>query len=282
MFFEDFSATGGTAAIDPKSVPQGAPPEVVISSGQLNLVTTTVGQGGWRAGDSGALSLGPLGTNTEYVIEFDVQVNANTGDQWDLVRPFRLTNGFAETGIQLQVVSNAVDGIWGFNVLDASGITVGNLELPMGQVHHFAIHRKANPAGDIDVWVNAALLGAFLDRRPAFVTDAVQWGDPSAAFAFGDVTLDNLSIGCNIASSAFALVVNLDYVNGMTTTVSGPGPLAVFDATTGIWSVGTRSSVLVDLEPGGGVLVGLSTEISESSTFMMLSYGPFRAFEPPW
>ena len=282
LFFEDFSAAGGTAGIDPKSVPQGVSPEVVIAGGQLNLVTTTIGQAGWRAGDTGALSLGPFPADAEYVVEFDLQVNAETGDHWDVLRPFRLAGGFAETGIQLQAEPGAPTGFWGFNVLHADGITVADLDLPMGQMHHFAVHRKVNTANEINIWVNGTLLGAFVDRRPAFVTDAVQWGDPSAAFAFGDVTLDNLSIGLDTRSSTFALVVNLDYDNGTTTTVNGPGPLSIFDATAGTWSATGESSALLDLEPGGGVLVGLSAEIPAPSTVTMLSCGVCGLLAHTW
>jgi len=52
------------------------------------------------------------------------------------------------------------------------------------------------------------------------------------------------------------LVVNLDYTQGATTTVVGPGPLEVFDPATGQWLPtrhDARATVL--LQPGGGKLL---------------------------
>ncbi len=55
------------------------------------------------------------------------------------------------------------------------------------------------------------------------------------------------------------LVVNLDYTQGVTTTVVGPGSMAVFDATERKWrpaSGGARAKV--ELMPGGGKLLRLT------------------------
>ena len=71
------------------------------------------------------------------------------------------------------------------------------------------------------------------------------------------------STGDLLANSSMALVVNLDYVNGVTTTVNGPGPLSVFDATTGTWSPTGQASTKLNIEPGGGVLVGLTSVVKQ-------------------
>jgi hypothetical protein len=53
-----------------------------------------------------------------------------------------------------------------------------------------------------------------------------------------------------------AVVVNLDYRKAITTTLAGPGPMEVFHAPTKSWqSESHRSSIKLNLPPGGGVLV---------------------------
>ena len=52
-----------------------------------------------------------------------------------------------------------------------------------------------------------------------------------------------------------ALVVNLDYRNPVTTTVTGPGRLEVFDAVRPAWKRTSGIQVTLSLPPGGGMLV---------------------------
>jgi len=52
-----------------------------------------------------------------------------------------------------------------------------------------------------------------------------------------------------------ALVVNLDYRNPVTTTVTGPGWLEVFDAVRPAWKGASGAQVPLTLPPGGGMLV---------------------------
>ena len=66
-----------------------------------------------------------------------------------------------------------------------------------------------------------------------------------------------------LANSSRALVVNLDYINGVTTMVDGPGQLSVFDANTGTWTPKGQASAKLNLEPGGGVLVGLTSGVKQ-------------------
>ncbi|NLC58498.1 MAG: hypothetical protein GX774_16830 [Armatimonadetes bacterium] len=53
------------------------------------------------------------------------------------------------------------------------------------------------------------------------------------------------------------VVVNLDYRQGTTTTLVGPGPLDVFDPTTGEWTRASGRRAELRLPPGGGALVRL-------------------------
>ena len=65
-----------------------------------------------------------------------------------------------------------------------------------------------------------------------------------------------------MADATFAMVENLDYSVGETYTVTGPGNLSVFDATTGRWTAKFSNQVTLNLLPGGGMLVGLTSLVS--------------------
>ncbi|OHB68059.1 MAG: hypothetical protein A2V70_18860 [Planctomycetes bacterium RBG_13_63_9] len=69
-----------------------------------------------------------------------------------------------------------------------------------------------------------------------------------------------MMLGCfgQREESSHALLVNLDYKAGVSTTLSGPGSLQVFDAAAGKWSSPQGSRVQLDLLPGGGMLVRVS------------------------
>jgi hypothetical protein len=51
------------------------------------------------------------------------------------------------------------------------------------------------------------------------------------------------------------LVVNLDYKNKVTATITGPGALESFDASTGKWTKLGGKSAALQLPPGGGKLL---------------------------
>lgn len=65
---------------------------------------------------------------------------------------------------------------------------------------------------------------------------------------FGPAKADNSGI-------THVLVVNLDYKNDRTITLTGPAPLELFDATTGKWSPANSPHVELQLKGGGGKLV---------------------------
>lgn len=72
-----------------------------------------------------------------------------------------------------------------------------------------------------------------------------------------------------LANAMFAMVVNLNYSNSLTTTVTGPDYLSIFDPTTNQWApTGSRSATLI-LEPGGSILVGLTLAIPEPSPLVV-------------
>ncbi len=67
-----------------------------------------------------------------------------------------------------------------------------------------------------------------------------------------------------LLNATCALVVNLNYEEGIRKLVTGPGNLSVFNPATGLWSATGQTSALVTLEPGGGALVALTSAIPVS------------------
>jgi hypothetical protein len=86
----------------------------------------------------------------------------------------------------------------------------------------------------------------------------VNYGQPLRGVLFGCFGKD----GSRPKDVTAAMVVNLDYSVDKTYTINGPGKLSVFNATTGRWKAAGQDSVTVDLPPGGGVLVGLTSAVA--------------------
>ena len=80
-------------------------------------------------------------------------------------------------------------------------------------------------------------------------------GQPVKGVLFGFFAKD----GDTLNDATLAVVVNLDYTAGKTYTVTGPGNLSVFNAATGIWTATRQRSATLELSPGGGMLVGLTS-----------------------
>jgi hypothetical protein len=72
--------------------------------------------------------------------------------------------------------------------------------------------------------------------------------------------------GTSPAGATLALVVNLDYTAGKNYTVTGPGNLSVFNAAAGVWTAISSRQATLDLLPGGGVLVGLTSATASAAT----------------
>lgn len=79
--------------------------------------------------------------------------------------------------------------------------------------------------------------------------------------------------GTTLADATVALIQNLDYSASKTYTVTGPGLLSVFNATTGVWTATGHNYVTLNLAPGGGVLVGLTSIVPEPSATVLLGTG---------
>lgn len=82
-------------------------------------------------------------------------------------------------------------------------------------------------------------------------------GAPLKGVLFGLFDKD----GTMSADATLTILVNLDYTVSKTYTVTGPEDLSVFNAATGVWTATGRNNATVDLPPGGGVLVGLTSVV---------------------
>jgi hypothetical protein len=94
-------------------------------------------------------------------------------------------------------------------------------------------------------------------------------GAPLKGVLFGFFDKD----GTTLADATLALIENLDYTASKTYTVTGPGNLSIFDATTGIWTPTGHNYTTLNLAPGGGVLVGLTSVVPEPSAIVLLGTG---------
>lgn len=97
------------------------------------------------------------------------------------------------------------------------------------------------------------------------VTDNLTYGNgvPLKGVLFG---LFGQEDGTTVAGATVALVANLDYTASITYTVTGPGDLSVFNATTGVWMATGHHYATLDLPPGGGALVGLTVAVPKPAT----------------
>jgi hypothetical protein len=103
-------------------------------------------------------------------------------------------------------------------------------------------------------------------------------GDPLKGVLFGFFDKD----GTALSDATVALIENLDYTVSKDYTVTGPGNLSVFDATTGRWIPKGSSQVVLHLGPGGGFLVGLTSEVPEPSALFILLSGAFGLSAYAW
>ena len=85
-------------------------------------------------------------------------------------------------------------------------------------------------------------------------------GNPLRGVLFGLFGADDASA----SGATLALVVNLDYTVGKNYTVTGPGNLSVFNATTAEWTALNSRQATLALPPGGGVLVGLASAVPKT------------------
>ncbi|MEK6249433.1 MAG: PEP-CTERM sorting domain-containing protein, partial [Planctomycetales bacterium] len=97
-------------------------------------------------------------------------------------------------------------------------------------------------------------------------------GDPLEGVLFGFFDVD----GTSLADATFTLIVNLDYSASKNYMVTGPDNLSVFDATIGVWTPMGHDNAMLNLLPGGGILVGLTSSVpvpEPSASILLMCMG---------
>ena len=94
-------------------------------------------------------------------------------------------------------------------------------------------------------------------------------GDPLKGVLLGLFDKD----GATVADATFVLVQNLDYTSSHIYTVTGLDNLSIFDAITGLWTATGHNYVELNLSPGGGILVGLTSAVPEPGSLVLLVTG---------
>jgi hypothetical protein len=103
-------------------------------------------------------------------------------------------------------------------------------------------------------------------------------GDALKGVLFGFFDKDSSAL----ADASVALVVNLDDASSKTYTLNGPGDLSIFDATTGRWAPTGQNYAVLNLAPGGGALVGLTSAVPEPSSIILLIFGAMFLMLRAW
>ena len=101
--------------------------------------------------------------------------------------------------------------------------------------------------------------------NPAIVPFSILEAVPNTTYTEGQ-PVDGLLLGyfgpdTELLNATSVMVVNNDYTAPKAVTLRGPGNLSVFDASTGMWTPQGSSQTTLDLLPGGGMLVGLTSTI---------------------
>jgi hypothetical protein len=122
-------------------------------------------------------------------------------------------------------------------------------------------------------WIGTYLQGYRKEARPPGTTLLPARGAP---FRIRDVSevdytigapLRGFLLGCfgtdggKLPEATVALVQNLDYTTERTVHLMGPGALSTFDAAARKWTPQGQDSAALTLAPGGGVLVGLTSQV---------------------
>ena len=154
-----------------------------------------------------------------------------------------------------QFVYNAYEGAEHWGGIENPDRTLTPLGTAVRKIHpeFVAIGEKLQPLTSL----GAYHLGAIPNGASGLPPDAVITVDPPIA---AEETQGLLLGYFGIAGApTHVLVVNLDYTRDVTTTVVGPGSMAVFDATERKWHKASNGSrARVSLMPGGGKLLRLA------------------------
>ena len=152
----------------------------------LRIQTATGTESAYRAFLTGVSGSG-------YVVEFNVTVNGDTGDGFQLLQTIDTGGGFM-VGVILTVISDVQNQTWDLLVTHAGGTVPAGLSIPWGENRHIRLHYRGDGTNEADLYVDGILVGTYQEMSPGATVDFIQWGDPSPTAAHGDVTLDNIRI----------------------------------------------------------------------------------------
>jgi len=155
-----------------------------FESEALRIQTATGTESAYRAFPTGV-------TGSTYAVEFDVTVNANTGDGFQLLQTID-TLGAWQVGIILTVTSHTPSQTSDLRVMHAGGTVQAGLSMPWGQQHHVRVHYRGDGSNNADLYVDNVLVNTYVEMTPGATVDFIQWGDAFQTAAHGDVTLDNI------------------------------------------------------------------------------------------
>ncbi len=132
-------------------------------------------------------------TGSGYVVEFDVIVNGDTGDGFQLLQTIDTGGGFM-VGVILTVISDVQNQTWDLLVTHAGGTVPAGLRIPWGETRHIRLHYRGDGSNQADLYVDGVLVGTYQEMTPGAAVDFIQWGDASLSAAHGDVTVDNIRV----------------------------------------------------------------------------------------
>ena len=176
-------------------------PGANVVSGFMHIETTTGTEGVFRAANVN------IPASTEYVMEYDYRVNANSGDNFFLL--YTQDNNVApyQQDILMRVYDDSsTPSTWEFQIDDNSPPGYhqhGGFNY--GQWYHFTVHHMNNVNNDIAVYVDGSLLGTYKDRQPSLQVSLAQFGDSSGGAGYGNADVDNVSIGAPVVPEPASL-----------------------------------------------------------------------------
>lgn len=180
----DGSISYETFTTYPESGYSSTPGAVDTSGGNAHIVTTTGTEAVYRVS---TLNLTP---GTEYVLEYDFSINAESGDNfyvlfmqgssspWDSGIAMRAYGTGSTYAIQVDYASGGYD-------------TLGSKVY--GQTYHATVHHKTD--NTLDLYLDDLLVNTYAERNPSLGTSLIQFGDSSTGSGFGDLMVDNVSLG---------------------------------------------------------------------------------------
>jgi hypothetical protein len=300
-----FNETFTTYPEDPKSgaIGEGA----FVANGVVTIQTLGPTEGVFRASNLN------IAAGAEYVLEYDVRVNAPSGDNFYLL----YSEGSAppwEQDIKMRIYNDtSTPSTWEFQVDDYNYYyQYGGYNY--NQFYHVTVHHDTS--NNIKVYFDGSLVGSFVDREPGMAVNLMQLGDSSGGSGYGNITLDNMRIGAaeyvqptwNVNQSgdwnafanwrtSYGVPNAVDAVANLTSAISSPRTIVTdsavtlgtlkFDNASG-YQVTGQGSLSIDVSSGSGSInvvqgshkINLPLFINDNTTANIASGATLRISDP--